>query len=290
MRARGRRIPDGRLRAAALMRSDRVRIRRSGNRPDRLRDALDLVCELGQSLDAGSTGGAGGDQSAVKTLEGGGVLLLPQLAFALSATERRFLSPHMVRRQGQEHQLRRRTHSRARAAAPTTSRTLARMVARFAAVRRRPGDGALSALRAVRQARAHELPPAARRRAARCPGARTTRGCTSTRFRRARTTASASCACSRNVSPDEDRVWRVGERFEAVARKFLAADRRGASRRCATAACGAARDQGPAQRVRSSDAGSARPRQGRSRLPDELSRSRSCVSRRERHGCAFPTR
>ena len=69
--------------------------------------------------------------------------------------------------------------------------------------------------------------------AATCRGARTIRGCTSTRFRRGPTAASASCACSRTSIRREDRVWRVGEPFEAMAQTLLPRHPRG---RCPGAA------------------------------------------------------
>ena len=94
---------------------------------------------------------------------------------------------------------------------------LAAMVARFAAERGVPRHHAVPALRAVRQARAHELSPAAAQWAATSRGARTIRGCTSTPFPRGPITASASCACSPTSTPasracggwaSRSRTWR----------------------------------------------------------------------------------
>ena len=108
---------------------------------------------------------------------------------------------------------------------------------------RRPGGAARDdrplrrAERGVRAAPVPALPrpPAPRQHArsgrptspAACAaGARTTRACTSTPFRRTRCRARGCCASSRNVNPNgEPRRWRVGEPFEAHARRYFGVDR-----------------------------------------------------------------
>ena len=145
--------------------------------------------------------------------------------------------------------------------------------------------------RAMRRTCSGRGPASGRSRpsAATSRGARTIRGCTSTRFRRAPTMASGSCACFPTSIRRQDRVWRVGEPFEAVARTFLpriresAAGFGGRARR-------AARHQATAQRLRPPDARPARSREGRPGLPARLRAAGRALRARARRGSAFPTR
>ena len=149
VRARGRRVPDGRVRRCrASVAHARSRVAMTDDRHARHRE-----------LASGARAGA--QRALARALEGGGVLVLPQLAFALAerraALPRRRAGPTAARRTSASTA----TRSRARAAAPPSSPRSRAMVARFAA-----DAAALVAALFPRyapyvQARAHELPAAA---------------------------------------------------------------------------------------------------------------------------------
>ena len=153
----------------------------------------------------------------------------------------------VVRRPRQEREPRRRDaqgRARRRAATLPSSPRWSTRFARERGVARRPRCS--RATRRTSSARARAF-VRSRRSGATCRGARTIRGCTSMPFRRGRITASASCACSRNVQPDASRACGAS-----------ASRSRRWRRRCCRAsvaplpglvggAGGAARHQGPAQ-------------------------------------------
>ena len=117
---------------------------------------------------------------------------------------------------------------------------------------------------APRQHARSARPTSTARRAA---GARTTRGCTSTRSRRTRCRARACCACSATSTRTAGRAcWRVGEPFEA---HRAALSRRDRPSRCPArpGCCDACASPSAAHRLRPLDAAAARPRQGRPRVP-----------------------
>ena len=127
------------------------------------------------------------------------------------------------------------------------SRALARMVARFAAEAVGLVDDAVSALRAVcaaaRAPASGRSPPSAARVSWRKDDSRLHVDAFPSRPNHGERILRVFC----NVNPNEDRVWRVGESFEAVARRFLPRIRRHASparragwRRCTSpSACAA---------------------------------------------------
>ena len=210
-------------------------------------------------------------------------------SFALTPAERRFLSPAWSDGRAKNISLDG-DALRARAARPPTARELAAMIGALRDDARGARRRALPALCAVRQARAHELPAAARRSAAsvswRKDDSRLHVDAFPSRPNRRR---AHPARVLQRQSRRADRVWRVGEPFEAMAQTLLPRMRvrfAGAAAR----ARGAARHQGRAQRVRPPDARAARSREGGSRLPARIARSRSCASRRARRGSASPTR
>lgn len=156
---------------------------------------------------------------AIRTLEGGGVLTLPRLAFALAADEQRFLSPRWSDGRAKNISFGGGRLKGARGAADELA-ALSSMVARFAA----DASGLVTTLFPryaphVRRARTSFRPQPAVGRAV--------------SWRKDDSRLHVDAFPSRpnhgerilrvfsNVSPNEDRVWRVGERFEAVARRFL---------------------------------------------------------------------
>ena len=198
------------------------------------------------------------------------MLVLPQPGVCRSAHDETSLSlAGLVRRQGQEHQPRRRSRSRARAAIPEDLAALGAMVAPL----RRPAAGS----RDARCSRATQ-PTSSGARTSFRPQPAVGR---TVSWRKDDSRLHIDAFPSRpnhgarilrvfcNVNPSEDRVWRVGERFDEVARSFLPQDSAADARRGRDAG-GIARDQGHAQRIRSSDAWPARYRQGRSRIPGEV--------------------
>jgi 3-deoxy-D-manno-oct-2-ulosonic acid (Kdo) hydroxylase len=163
-------------------------------------------------------------RTAVGTLEGGGILILPHLAFRLDPDETRFLSPRWADGRAKNISLDGRALKGA-AGVPEDLAALARMIARFAA----SAADLVSALfpryaAYVTRARTSFRPQPAVGRAL--------------SWRKDDTRLHIDAFPSRpnhgerilrvfsNVSLDEDRVWRVGESFEAVAKTFLPRIRR----------------------------------------------------------------
>src|SRR5450755_557128 len=163
-------------------------------------------------------------QTAVRALEHGGVLVLPHVDFALQEGERRFLSPRWSDPRVKNISF---DGARLKGARGTADEreALAAMIARFAA----SASGLVSVLfpryaQYVRQARTSFRPQPAVGRAV--------------SWRKDDSRLHVDAFPSRpnhgerilrvfsNVSPDEDRVWRVGESFEAVANTFLPRIRR----------------------------------------------------------------
>ncbi len=163
-------------------------------------------------------------RTGVATLEGGGILTLPHLSFRLDQDEPRFLSPRWADGRAKNISFDGAT-VKAAAGAPEDLAALTRMIARFAA-------------------NAGELVVALFPRYAAC----VTRARTSFRpqpavgrpvsWRKDDSRLHVDAFPSRpnhgerilrvfsNVSPTDDRVWRVGESFETVARMFLPRIRR----------------------------------------------------------------
>jgi hypothetical protein len=163
-------------------------------------------------------------QTAIRTLEGGGVLLLPHLAFELSRDERRFLSPAWSNDRAKNISLDGNDLKGARGD-PEGLVALAQMVARFA---ERAGELVTGLLPRyapyVKRARTSFRPQPAVGRAL--------------SWRKDDSRLHIDAFPSRpnhgerilrvfsNVNPVEDRVWRVGEEFAAMARRFLPQIRR----------------------------------------------------------------
>jgi hypothetical protein len=161
---------------------------------------------------------------AIRTLEGGGVLTLPQLAFPLAADEQRFLSPRWSDGRAKNISFDGGKLKGARGSADELA-ALSRMVARFAA----EASGLVTSLFPryapyVRRARTSFRPQPAVGRAVswRKDDARLHVDAFPSRPNHGERILRVFC----NVSPSEDRVWRVGEGFEAVARRFLPGIRR----------------------------------------------------------------
>jgi hypothetical protein len=161
----------------------------------------------------------GVQEAAIRTIEDGGVLVLPQVNFSLTAAERRFLSPQWSDGRAKNISVEGRKLKGARGAAADLS-DLHAMISRFA-------TGAADLVVTlfpryaghVQRARTSFRPqPAVGRRVS---------------WRKDDSRLHVDAFPSRpnhgerilrvftNVSPAEDRVWRVGEPFEAVARTFL---------------------------------------------------------------------
>jgi hypothetical protein len=162
--------------------------------------------------------------AAIRTLEGGGVLILPQLAFPLAADEQRFLSPRWSDGRAKNISFDGGKLKGARGSADELA-ALSRMVARFAA----EASGLVTALFPryapyVRRARTSFRPQPAVGRAVswRKDDSRLHVDAFPSRPNHGERILRVFC----NVSPGEDRVWRVGEGFEAVARRFLPGIRR----------------------------------------------------------------
>jgi hypothetical protein len=163
-------------------------------------------------------------QRAVEALEGGGVLLLPRLAFALSPEEQRFLSPAWSDARAKNISLDAGTLKGARGQAKDLD-GLARMIERFAA---RAGELVAALLPRyapyVQRARTSFRPQPAVGR--------------SLSWRKDDSRLHVDAFPSRpnhgerilrvfsNVNPAHDRVWRVGEGFAAMAQTFLPRIRR----------------------------------------------------------------
>ena len=139
-------------------------------------------------------------------------LMLPQLAFRASQrTRRRFLVVRVVGRQGEEHQPRRRQAIKGARGAPTSLRRSPEWSARFATRLRH--SALFPRYAPYVHARANEVTDRSARGRARRVVAQGRLAPARRRVSVARPiTASASCACSRNVSPNaRTAVWRVGE-------------------------------------------------------------------------------
>jgi hypothetical protein len=156
---------------------------------------------------------------AIRTLEGGSVLVLPQLAFPLAADEQRFLSPRWSDGKAKNISFDRGMLKGARGSADELA-ALSRMVARFAA----EASALVTTLFPryapyVRSARTSFRPQPAVGRAVswRKDDSRLHVDAFPSRPNHGERILRVFC----NVSPSEDRVWRVGESFEAVARRFL---------------------------------------------------------------------
>jgi hypothetical protein len=161
---------------------------------------------------------------AVRTLEGGGVLVLPRLAVPLAADEQRFLSPQWSDGRAKNISFDGGKLKGARGSAEELA-ALSRMVARFAA----EASALVTTLFPryaphVRRARTSFRPQPAVGRAVswRKDDSRLHVDAFPSRPNQGERILRVFC----NVSPDEDRVWRVGESFETVARRFLPGIRR----------------------------------------------------------------
>ncbi len=163
-------------------------------------------------------------RTAIGTLEGGAILVLPHLGFRLAPEYTRFLSPRWADGRAKNISFDGETLKGA-AGAPEDIVALSRMIARFAA---HAGE-LVTALfprytSYVTRARTSFRPQPAVGRAV--------------SWRKDDSRLHVDAFPSRpnhgdrilrvfsNVSPDEDRVWRVGESFEAVAKTFLPRIRR----------------------------------------------------------------
>jgi len=156
---------------------------------------------------------------AIRTIEEGGVLALPLLAFPLAAEEQRFLSARWSDGRAKNISF---SNGRLRGArgSPDELAGLSRMVARFAT----EASALVTALFPryaphVRRARTSFRPQPAVGRAVswRKDDSRLHIDAFPSRPNQGERILRVFC----NVSPSEDRVWRVGEPFEAVARRFL---------------------------------------------------------------------
>jgi 3-deoxy-D-manno-octulosonic acid hydroxylase-like protein len=158
-------------------------------------------------------------QLAVRTLEGGGVLVLPHLPFVLHDEERRFLSPRWSDGRAKNISLDG-TRLKGARGSPQDLEALRAMVTRFASCAASL-VGSLFPRYAdrVRQARTSFRPqPAVGRRVSwRKDDSRLHVDAFPSRPNRGERILRVFC----NVSPDEDRVWRVGEDFAAMARTLL---------------------------------------------------------------------
>jgi len=163
-------------------------------------------------------------QTAIRTLEGGGILLLPHLAFELSRDERRFLSPAWSNDRAKNISLEGDQLKGARGD-PEGLAALAQMIARYA---ERAGD-------LVRGLVPRYAPYVKRARTSFRPQPAVGRTLS---WRKDDSRLHIDAFPSRpnqgerilrifsNVNPVEDRVWRVGEEYAAMARRFLPQIRR----------------------------------------------------------------
>ena len=163
---------------------------------------------------------AGDEQDrAIRTIEGGGIVVLPRLAFPLAVDELRFLSPCWSDGRAKNISFDGGALKGARGSADDIA-GLSRMVGRFAT----EASSLVTTLFPryaphVRRARTSFRPQPAVGRAVswRKDDARLHVDAFPSRPNQGERILRVFC----NVSPDEDRVWRVGESFEAVARRFL---------------------------------------------------------------------
>ncbi len=163
-------------------------------------------------------------QTAVLTLEGGGVLVLPHLAFNLRADESRFLSPQWSDGRAKNISFDGKALKGARGTADELA-ALQAMVARFAT----SAANLVAALFPryapyVRSARTSFRPQPATGRAVswRKDDSRLHVDAFPSRPNRGERILRVFC----NVNPSEDRVWRVGEDFAVMARQLLPRVRR----------------------------------------------------------------
>ena len=163
--------------------------------------------------------GSDAQRDLARELEGGAVLVLPKLAFALSAAERRFLSPQWSDGRAKNISLEGASIKGARGSAADLS-DLAAMIARFAAC----AADLVTALCPryapwVKRARTSYRPQPAVGRAVswRKDDSRLHIDAFPSRPSR----GERILRVFSNVHPTEPRVWRVGEPFEAMAKTFL---------------------------------------------------------------------
>src|SRR5436190_2668545 len=156
---------------------------------------------------------------AIRTLEGGGVLILPQLAFPLAADEQRFLSPRWSDGRAKNISFDGGKLKGARGSADELA-ALSRMVARFAA----DASGLVTTLFPryapyVRRARTSFRPQPAVGRALswRKDDSRLHVDAFPSRPNHGERILRVFC----NVNPTDDRVWRVGEDFATMATTLL---------------------------------------------------------------------
>ena len=162
--------------------------------------------------------------AATTVLEGGGLLILPHLAFTLAPDETRFLSPRWSDGKAKNISLDGSTLKGA-VGQPEDRAAMATMVARFAA---NAADLVTSRFPRyatyVKSARTSFRPQPAVGRAVswRKDDSRLHVDAFPSRPNHGDRILRVFC----NVNPSEDRVWRVGERFETVAKTFLPRVRR----------------------------------------------------------------
>ena len=238
--------------------------------------------------DWSSAGAPAFQESALDALEGGSVLVLPQLPFSLNPAEKTLLTSvegsakNISWDAGARRARQRRRHAPRSGGAAGHAEPLRGVDAQPAA-RLAAGLPRRAASRA-RPASGRSRSAAARRR-----GARMTPGCTSTVSRRRRTRASAFCASS----PTSIRTaWRACGSWARRSRRWRGAScRRCASRvRLGRADADAEDHQVAPQRLRSLHAASARRHEGRPGLPGRTADDRPCtVSRPARPGSSIRT-
>jgi 3-deoxy-D-manno-oct-2-ulosonic acid (Kdo) hydroxylase len=163
-------------------------------------------------------------QTAIRALEGGGVLVLPRVGFELREDERRFLSPQWSDGRAKNISYDGSKLKGARGTADELA-ALAAMIARFAAA----ASGLVSALfpryaQYVRRARSSFRPQPAVGRAVswRKDDSRLHIDAFPSRPNHGQRILRVFC----NVNPVEDRVWRVGEDFAVMAATLLPRVRR----------------------------------------------------------------
>ena len=222
MRPRGRRVPDGRFGAAALTSEANPATAVAPSAPggaDREPDGVAPVVALDIRDWRPQVPPADSDRYA-GLLEDGGVLVLPELAFELEARERRFLDVRWSDGRAKNISLDGAALHGATGAAGDLA-ALAAMVERF----RRSANTLVAALFPrygpwLAGARTSFRPqPASRRPASwRKDDTRLHVDAFPSRPNRGQRILRVFC----NVNPNgEDRVWRVGERFESMARRLL---------------------------------------------------------------------
>jgi hypothetical protein len=167
---------------------------------------------------------ADAQQTAIRTLEGGGVLMLRKLAFDLSDAEKRFLSPQWSDDRAKNISLEGDSLKGARGA-PQDLASLAAMIARFAASAAELVSGLFPRYAPyVKTARTSFRPQPAAGRALswRKDDALLHIDAFPSRPNHGERILRVFC----NVNPSEDRVWRVGDEFQAMAQTLLPRIRR----------------------------------------------------------------